>query len=180
MENDIIVNKTKYNGTGHETVYVYTFESLTKRRNRNKGMIKMKIGMTTQRNPLDRIKQQIGASGHEKVILFHIYKTHKGHFFEKTIHKKLKSLGRHLKKDVAIGREWFWVKEKELEKMLHESNKEVNKAFPRDTMIVKSSGKFIKAVFLLALPTAFLLDLTSLAVPAFFMSFLGLFMKDDS
>jgi hypothetical protein len=177
---DIIDDKAQFNGVGSESVYVYTFESLVKRKNRKNGMIKMKIGMTTQTNPYDRIKQQIGASGHEKIILMHIYKTHKGYQFESNVHNKLKKMGRHITKKDAVGTEWFWVKEKEVSKLLNESNKEIEKAFPRDRSMTRSSNKGkIKLLMLLCLPIAIFTDATALAVPAFIISTLGLFITDD-
>jgi hypothetical protein len=177
---DIIDDNAQFNGVGTESVYVYTFESLVKRKNRKNGMIKMKIGMTTQSNPYDRIKQQIGASGHEKIILMHVYRTHKGYQFENNVHNKLKKMGRHITKKDAVGTEWFWVKEKEVTKILNESNKEIEKAFPRDKNLSKINKKSgIKLLMLLCLPVAIFIDATTLAVPAFIISVLSVFIKDD-
>jgi hypothetical protein len=80
-----------------------------------------------------------------------------GHFFEKTIHNKLKKMGRHLKKDVAVGTEWFWVSEKEINKLLHESNKEVNKIFPRNREVSS----------ILSGPVSFVMVLSPLVVSYF-------------
>ena len=177
---DIIDDNAKFNGTGSESVYVYTFESLVKRSNRKKGMIKMKIGMTTQLNPYDRIKQQIGASGHEKIVLFYIYRTNNGYQFERNVHNKLKKMGRHITKKDAVGTEWFWVKEREVNKLLNESNKEIEKAFPRKKTIQALSVKRkVKIMMLLCLPLAIFIDATSLGVPAFIISALGLFIPED-
>jgi len=177
---DIIDDKAQFNGVGSESVYVYTFESLVKRKNRKNGMIKMKIGMTTQINPYDRIKQQIGAAGHEKIILMHLYRTHKGQQFENNIHRKLKKMGRHITKKDAVGTEWFWVKEKEVSKLLNESNKEIEKTFPRDKRLQVSNSKGkIKLLMLLCLPIAIFTDATTFAVPAFIITTIGLFITND-
>lgn len=176
---DIIDDKAKFSGTGSESVYVYTFESLVKRKNRKNGMIKMKIGMTTQLNPYDRIKQQIGAAGHEKIILFHIYKTHMGYQFENNIHNKLKKLGRHITKKEAVGTEWFWVKEREVTKLLNESNKEIERDFPRNKRNKMSYKSMAKLAMLLCLPVAIFTNSTEVAVPAFFITVFSLFIKSD-
>ena len=173
--NGIIDDSTQFNGKGTESVYVYTFESLAKRKNRKKGMIKMKIGMTTQPDPYDRIKQQIGASGHEKVILMHIFKTHKGYQFEKNIHNKLKKMGRHISKKDAIGTEWFWVKEKEVTRILKESYTEIEREFPRKGSLLKSHDN-AAVLMILALPFAMITGL--FAVPAFIIAVIGSLMLE--
>lgn len=169
----IIDSDTQFNGKGDESVYVYTFESLVKRKNRKDGMIKMKIGMTTQLDPYDRIKQQIGASGHEKVILMHIFKTHKGYQFEKNIHDKLKKMGRHISKKDAIGTEWFWVKKREVTRLLKESNAEIEREFPRHRRQNDNSA----ILMMLALPFSMITGL--FAVPAFIIAVIGALILGD-
>lgn len=177
---DIIDDKAQFNGVGSESVYVYTFESLAKRKNRKKGMIKMKIGMTTQSNPYIRIKQQIGAAGHEKIILMHLYRTHKGQQFENNIHRKLKKMGRHITKKDAVGTEWFWVKEGEVSALLNETNKEIEKSFPRSKISqIENNKSTIKFLMLMCLPVTIFAGIAVLAVPAFIISTLGLFISND-
>jgi hypothetical protein len=89
-------------------------------------------------------------------------------------------MGRHITKKDAVGTEWFWVKEKEVTKILNESNKETEKAFPRDKNLSKINKKSgIKLLMLLCLPVAIFIDATTLAVPAFIISVLSVFIKDD-
>ena len=175
---DIIDDNTKFSGTGTETVYVYTFESLVERKNRKGGMIKMKIGMTTQLDPYDRIKQQIGASGHEKIVLISIYKTNNGYKFESNIHNKLKKMGRHITKRDAVGTEWFWVKEKEINRLLNESNKEVEKEYPSKSGKSKSSSGIIKLIMLACFPLA-VVFVPAIGIPALIVTLLAMLSPKD-
>jgi hypothetical protein len=123
----LITDHAKWHGKGDQFIYVYTFKSCRERKNKKNGMIKMKIGMTTQASPIMRINQQLGTSNHEKAVLLHVYKTYDSLTFEKIMHKKLKSMGRHIGKKESIGREWFWIKENEITKILKNANNSVPK-----------------------------------------------------
>ena len=65
-------------------------------------------------------------------------------------------------------------------KLLNESNKEIEKAFPRKKTIQALSVKRkVKIMMLLCLPLAIFIDAASLGLPAFIISALGLFIPED-
>jgi len=125
MGKKVIETNTKWMGSGNEFVYVYSFSSCLEKKNRRRGMAKMKVGMTTQASAVGRVHQQIGTSNHEKAILLYVYRTNNATMFEKLLHIKLKEQNR--KVEESVGTEWFWIKENEIIKMLKAADKKIPK-----------------------------------------------------
>jgi protease II len=165
----LIESGVRWHGLGEEFVYVYTFKSYREKKNKKRGRIKMKIGMTTQTSPQTRINQQLGASNSEKAILLHVYKTSNARLFEKLIHKKLKKKGRHIDKSESIGTEWFWVAENEITSYLHE----INRKLPRASLYKRYSNNkllYVEPRFIIgisAVSTYFVFNSPELIFPFF-------------
>jgi hypothetical protein len=112
--------------TGNEKpgwIYAYTFvvsggSIMGQGENNVYGMPEMtfvKIGMTTQENPLNRIDQQLGTSNPMPVLLLFLGSVFACRKAEKTLHEKLKNS--HLKEG-STGREWFLLETQELKYIL--------------------------------------------------------------
>ncbi|MEZ5939898.1 MAG: GIY-YIG nuclease family protein [Planctomycetaceae bacterium] len=113
------VSQANVIGGGAEWIYAYTFphyEQLAAAR--NEAYYPIKVGMSTQDNVVDRINQQISSSSTaiaERAILRLVFRINDSRDFERYLHQKLTSLGRH-KKD-ALGKEWFNTNQQELERL---------------------------------------------------------------
>lgn len=75
----------------------------------------IKVGMTTQENPIKRVDQQLGTSNPMPALLLFLGSVHACDKAEKALHLRLKD--NHLEEG-ATGREWFLVESKEMKSLL--------------------------------------------------------------